>query len=258
MSARTGADWLGAAEALAPLPPRAPDGLDAWNARWRAYAAGTPLVVTAHLSGPIALPHGPLAIDALLAAAVCLREGVVAAQRVEELRPVEVPVVREPAGRFHLASFSVGTFDHHEKRWIHRRFPVAEAQGMAAPSLRRIQINAGPCKSYRIPLEAGHVEGDVLTWYLLGDADAVRDLLAVIHYLGKRRGVGLGRVVRWEVERCEPWPGFPVVSPEGKALRTLPMDWPGLTEIEPGYKTITFPYWRREMEELCAVAARST
>lgn len=247
-------DWFAAAETLGapPAPVLEPLGSPVDPARVQ------PLEVRAHLVGRISLPNGPMAIDSLLASAVCLKAGVTAPVRVEDLRPVEIPVAKEPRGRFHFASFSVGAFERFAPRWINRRFPIAEAQWMAAPSLRRIPISAGPCKSYRIPIEAGHVEGDVLTWYLLGDLDAVRGLLAVIDHLGKRRGVGLGRVVQWDVEPCEPWPSFPVVSPEGKALRTLPIDWPGLVEIETGFKTLTYPYWRREAEELCAMASRST
>jgi hypothetical protein len=198
-----------------------------------------------------------MALDGLLAAAVCLREGVIEPVRVEELRPVEIPVAKEPGGRFHLASFSVGDFERFGPRWVNRRFPIAEAQAMGAPQLRRIPISGGPCKSYRIPLEAGHVRNDVLAWYALGDRDAIAEILSAVSHLGKRRGVGLGRVVGWDVDRCEPWPGFPVVSPEGKPLRTLPLDWPGLVDPEQGFRVCTFPYWRREAEELCAVVARS-
>ena len=249
-------DWLAAAEALssprAAAPVLEPVGLPVDPARV------SPLVVRAHLVGRLALPNGPMALDGLLAAAVCLRAGVVEPVRVEELRPVEIPVAMEPGGRFHLASFSVGRFERFGPRWINRRFPIAEAQALAGPQLRRIPISGGPCKSYRIPLEAGHVEGDVLTWYAMGDPEAIREILAIITHLGKRRGVGLGKVVRWEVEPMEPWgPGFPVVSPEGKALRTLPIDWPGLVEADTGYRTLRFPYWRREQEQLCAVVARS-
>jgi hypothetical protein len=246
-------DWLTAAEALAPAAALEPVGSPVDPSRVE------PIEVRAHILGRIAMPNGPLAIDGLLASAVCLRAGLTAPVRVEDLRPVEIPVAKEPGGRFHLASFSVGRFERFGPRWVNRRFPIAEAQALAGPQLRRIPISGGPCKSYRIPLEAGHVEGDVLTWYVLGDGEAIRDLLGLIDHLGKRRGVGLGRVLRWDVEPCDLWgDGFPVVSPEGKPLRTLPLDWPGLVEPETGFRTRTFPYWRREAEELSAVVTRST
>jgi len=252
---RNDVDWLEEAsklstpEASRPIKPTVGDPVDP--------ARVEPLEVRAHLMGRVSMPHGPLAIDALLAATVCGRAALPPAFSVEEMHPVEIPVAREPAGRFHLASFSVGRFERFGPRWINRRFPIAEAQALAGPKLRRINIAGGPCKSYRIPLEAGHTEHDVLRWFLLGDRERVTDLLGDVHHLGKRRGVGLGRVLRWEVEPVEPWSGFPVVSPEGRALRTLPLNWPGLTEIEPGYRTLTYPYWNRPAETMCAMATRS-
>lgn len=248
-------DWLVATEALSPAPARPP--LVTVGAPVDP-AHITPFEVTAYLTGAISLPHGPMALDSLIAAAVCMREGITPAMRSEDLRPVEIPIAREPAGRFHLASFSVGTFEHFGVRWVTRRFPIAEAQSLGDGRLRRINIAGGPCRNYRIPLEAGHLQHDRLRWFALGDVERVKALLSLISYLGKKRGVGLGRVLRWEVAAVPPWSGFPVVSPGGKPLRTLPVDWPGLVDAELGHRTLTFPYWRREAEELCAIATEAT
>lgn len=216
----------------------------------------TPIAVTARLRGAIALSNGPIALDALLAAAVCLRDGIPPATDEAGIVPIEIPVAREPGGRFHLATVSFGTTEEAEHRWTNRRFPLAEAQDMADAKLRRIQITAGPCKSYRLPLATGHLEGDELHWWCLGELDAVRDLLVTcVSYLGKRRAVGLGKVERWTVEPCEPWDGFPVVR-GGLPMRPIPPDWPGLSpKVETAYRTITYPYWRRTAEELLAVPA---
>jgi CRISPR type IV-associated protein Csf3 len=124
--------------------------------------------------------------------------------------------------------------------------------------LRHIRINAGPCKSYRIPLETRHLEEDRLTWWCVGDASAIRDLLGWITYLGKKRSVGLGKVRRWTVEPCvPPWgDGFPVVR-DGQPMRSLPPDWPGLADdVERAYRVlgcVDGPYWDKTREEICAV-----
>ena len=212
-----------------------------------------PLMVTAQLAGGISLPGGPLALDALLAAAVAVREQLPPAMNAGELSPIEIPIQREPAGRFHLASFSAGSADQYEVRYTHRRFPVGEAQGLMDRKVRRVQINAGPAKSYRIPMEVQHIAGDELRWWCLGDPAPIEDLLGLVHHLGKRRGVGLGRVLAWTVEPCEPWAdGFPIVL-DGQPLRTLPVDWPGLVEPATAYRTLTYPYWLQQTEQLCAV-----
>lgn len=216
-----------------------------------------PLRVTAHMERELALPSGALALDALLAAAVALRDNLPPAFTSAELTPIEVPLMREPGGRFHLASFSIAEWDAHSLRWVNRRFPVAEAQAFGEAKLRRIQITSGPCKSYRLPLHMSYAKDDVIDWYVIGDAAEIEALLGLIRYLGKRRAVGYGRVSRWTVEPCEAWPGFPVLR-DGQPLRPLPPDWPGLAACETAYHPLSYPYDKRNRERpLCAIPARA-
>jgi CRISPR type IV-associated protein Csf3 len=211
-----------------------------------------PLRVTAHLcaaGGALALPDGYLHLDSLLASSVALRDGLPPAQDASEILPIEIPVEREPAGRFHLCSASVVAMEAHALKYVNRRFPVAEAQAIAVPSLRRINIASGAQKSYRIPMETSRSTGDRLSFYLVGDRDEIADLLSLVTHLGKRRGVGLGRLERWEVkEEGEPWHGFPVLAPDGAALRHLPLDWTGLGAHLPRYGRLSYPYWLKTGE----------
>lgn len=210
-------------------------------------------IIRAHLRGAICLPNGPVALDGLLAWAVCEREGRVRPVLASECTPVDIPVALEPGGRFHLASASVCTPELYEQRWINRRFPLAEAQEMGDAKLRRVRLNAGAQKTYRLPLETFHCERDLVTWWCIGDAAAIRGLLELIGYVGKKRSTGLGSVREWEVESCEPWPGFPVMR-DGLPLRPLPVDWPGLLPDPPlAMKCLTYPYWDHTREGLCAV-----
>lgn len=212
-----------------------------------------PLQVTARIRGPIALPHGPLALDALLAAQVALRERLPPPRHAADCEPIEIPVEREPGGRFHLCSFSVSKFERYDLRYVNRRSPIEQYQALGDRKVRRAQITAGPDKSYRIPLEVGYVVGDRLDWWCVGEADALRDMLRSVTHLGKRRAVGLGRVESWEVRGCDPWGGFPVMA-EGQPLRPLPTDWPGLcAQAATEYRTLDYPYWDHTKEELCAV-----
>lgn len=211
-----------------------------------------PLVVTAELCGPISLPGGPLALDALLASQVALRLELPPPRHAEDCVPIEIPVEKEPGGRFYLASFSVAEYDASALRYINRRAPVEQYQTIGEAKIRRVQITSGANKSYRIPNEVKHATGDTLTWWCVGDAGAIRDLLSTVLYLGKKRSVGLGKVSRWKVEQCDPWDGFPVVH-EGRALRTLPLDWPGLVSPRSAFRTLLPPYWDHSREALCAV-----
>lgn len=214
----------------------------------------TPLRIIARLDGAIVLPSGSLALDSLLMAAVCVRDSVppptIALATEGALRGLDIPIARSACGRIYLASWSTPTFDQHETRYRNRRFPVVEAARLSA--IKRVDTSAGPEKSYRIPHSASHVEGDALTWWCAGDADSIRALLALVHFVGKHRGVGRGRVREWIVETCETWDGFPVVR-DGKPLRPLPMDWPGVTDGAPTYAVLLPPYWDRMREEPCLI-----
>jgi hypothetical protein len=213
----------------------------------------TPLIITAMVRGQIALPIGSLALDSLLMAQIALRDGL---PPPPPFRPIEIPIAVEGGGRFHLCSFAVPKLTEFDVRWINRRAPIEQYQAFGEAK-GKIRITAGPDKSYRIPLEVGHVEDQRLVWYAIGDAELISELLVGVGYVGKKRSVGLGRVTEWTVAKCEPWgDGFPVER-DGLPLRPLPLDWPGLAKnARKQYRVlgcVDGPYWQHEREELCAV-----
>lgn len=212
-----------------------------------------PLEITVSIRGGIQLGPDALAIDGLLAWAVCQRDGIKPALSVEDLVPIEIPVAREPGGRFHLATQAEYVAEAHESSFVNRRFPLEQAQQMGNAKLKRVPLSAGPCKSYRIPVQITHVAGDRLRWWCVGEPQEIFDLLGLVSYLGKKRSTGNGYVRGWLVEPCEPWDeGFPVVR-DGKPMRPLPPDWPGLVEPATAVKVLTFPYWNRAAAVMCAV-----
>lgn len=219
----------------------------------------TALEVVADIVGAIALPNGPIALDALLMAAVAVRDGLphLSVIGVREAKPLDIPIALSPCGRVYLASLGHAEVEERELRWINRKFPIGEAQGMAEPKFKRINISAGAQKSYRLPLETQHLADGRMTWWADGDAAGVRELLQCITYLGKRRAVGLGRVRSWTVTECEPWPGFPVLR-GGVPLRQLPRDWAGLVDYDLAYRVLTPPYWDHVRQEECAVPLEAT
>lgn len=236
------------ADAVREVQGTAPDTQDVRVVLGSSASEGAcPLRVVATMRGPVT---GAPMIDGLLAAVVAQQAGAVAG--FGPLASVEIPIAREPDGRFHLASGPLATFDGHEHRWVNRKFPLGEAQMFADAKLKRIAISAGPCKSYRIPHEVRFVEGDNIAWYCVGDEARVRELLHCVTHLGRRRAVGRGAVGSWLVEPTEPWDGFPLVE-DGRALRPLPVDWPGILEPKKRMHTLTYPYWEHTREELCAV-----
>lgn len=210
-----------------------------------------PLRVTATLAADIAAPDAAPRLDALLAAAVCAIEGRPPYDPTRPMPPVDIPVARAPCGRYHLASFAVSAVElSGYGRFTNRRFPLAEAQAMGDADLRVICLAGGPAKSFRIPLDTGWLHGDRVEWYVVGDREAVARILGAVGYLGRRRAVGLGKVLRWDVEPCTPWgDGFPVLY-RGAPTRHLPYDAEGVGDGQAlVWGTLTYPYFDRAAEE---------
>lgn len=201
----------------------------------------TPLRVEARLLGGICLPNGPLALDALLTWVEAQRRELPPPASAGDCTDLPIPLAQERG--IWLASFGVCELEESERDWTNRRFPLPEAQDLGGPKLKRVMLSAGPSKSYRLPRERMHLVDDRIAWWALGEADAVRSMLAEVNYLGKRRGVGLGKVRQWTVESCGSWEGFPVLR-DGAPLRSLPLDWPGVSsDAERAYAVLRPPYW---------------
>lgn len=213
-----------------------------------------PIAVTAlldPLSGGVSIPGGTIHLDALLAWAVSQRDGLPPALDSDMILPIEIPVAREAGGRFHLAS--AGTLDS-ESYWTRptrRSFPVAIAT--VRSTMGRLRADAGPTRGFVIPREVTVPRGGMVRWWCMGDPEGIEKLLSLVTSLGKKRSVGLGRVASWQVLPCEPWgDGFPVVTPEGRPTRHLPIGWPGLVEPSARIGRLTYPYWSRRDVEVVA------
>lgn len=222
-----------------------------------------PLRVDALLETGIANPQRPPALDGLLAFAQAVYvEGREPADPRKPTPPVSLDGVlqRSACGRYYLASFALADVEEWERgRFVNRRFPLHEAQAVGAAEgkgrLTTLNLSGGPCKSFRIPLETAHLRDDRITWYCIGDRAEILMRLAWITHLGKRRGVGLGRVAQWTCEPCESWgEGFPVIR-DGRPLRNLPLDAMDAeaAQAHEGFGCVTYPYFERDREELCLV-----
>lgn len=208
----------------------------------------TPLVVTARVLEGVVLRH-PIHLDALLDAAWCHREGILLHPSSEaDLVRFPLPLARSVDDRFWLASAGHYSVAHSELRYKNRRAPWVEYARFGTEKIARVQINFGPNKSYRVPYEFMIPTGGEMTWWCMGDADPIRELLYLIHYLAKHRNSGKGKIREWRVEPCEPWDGFPVFR-DGMALRNVPAgehEYGQLERCEP-------PYWMKEGRVPCLV-----
>lgn len=209
----------------------------------------TPLCITAYLSDAIVLTHGTIHLDSLLAAMYALVHRLPPLEHGEDPGLLPLPLGNEPGGRFHLASASVSVVEQYESRHFHKAFPVDVARYHT--KMKTVNVTAGVNKSHRIPLSAGHT--DTLRWWCMGEKEGIEGLLQYCHHLGRKRNHGYGKVSKWTVEPCDVWDGFPLVL-DGKPLRNLPVNWPGLVEPEVMLERLSYPYWDNAPNKtLCVV-----
>ena len=206
-----------------------------------------PLAVTARLLEGFAT-RGPIHLDALLSAAYAMREGMLLPPASEaECRAIPLPLERSACGRFWLASVGEFVSQDSELRHKNRRAPWVEYARLGEAKIRRVQIATGENKSYRVPYEFTIPANGEIRWWCIGDQEQVRGLLHLIHYLGKFRGCGKGRIAQWSVDECEPWgEGFPVMR-DGTPVRNLPVQQGAvgaLLRCDP-------PYWLKEGRVPC-------
>lgn len=234
--------------AAAPVPVAAPVVVGT------GAAAPEPLRVTCRLRDGMAFRHPPQ-LDALLEWVVCDRAGlrVPPAAGMQSHIRVRVPVAESACGRYRLCSAAVFDIEESEVRHKHRRAPVMEYARLGSSSIRKVHTGLAENKSYRVPYEHHLLRDDLLVWYCLGDADAIRELLWEVHYIGRFRGAGKGEIVEWRVEACEPWEGFPIMR-DGQPLRPLPEETPGAVEDAlRSFVVLRPPYWDHTREEPCLV-----
>lgn len=80
----------------------------------------------------------------------------------------------------------MGRIDHRHAGEVAEQLPLVVSDQRGRYRARRMPLLVTPCRS--------------VAWQAIGDIDAVRALLAGIASIGKKRSVGEGRVLGWEVE----------------------------------------------------------
>ncbi len=216
-----------------------------------------PLRITAHLRGAFQrAPGGTCMLDAMLGSVIARRLGLAPPGEDNPPADLDIPIARDVATGVYLCSDVLGETEEYEVRFLNRRFPVSELIRHGDPArMGTVNPQLGMTKSKRVPMEVHHAAGSALRWYALGEASMVRDLLTDLTHVSRMRGHGFGEVSRWVVEPCEAWEGFPVVY-QGRPLRALPTDWPGLApHCQRDYRVLTPPYWWHAAERatLCVV-----
>lgn len=133
----------------------------------------------------------------------------------------------------------VTEYTHH---W-HRRFDDQMERYINFGKRRgKVDSSSGKYRAYRMPMNV-YLFAEPLTWYAVGDADSIRDLLTGVVAIGKKPSQGFGLIDRWEVE---PWPeDWSEVGPGGKLMRAMYELPAGCTGARVRLNGMRPPYWRK-------------
>lgn len=204
----------------------------------------TPIAISAKLTEGFVVSH-PIHLDSILSAAVAIRDGlVVPPTSASECKRFDLPIARSGCDRYWLASVGEYQSVSQEIRYKNARAPWIEYARLGGSKIRRVQLSTGHNKSYRSPYELSIPAGGIIVWWAIGYKVECENLLGLVHYMGKYRGTGKGKISRWEVSECESWgDGFPVTR-DGEPMRNMPSSSGAMLRCEP-------PYWMRDGRVPC-------
>lgn len=137
--------------------------------------------------------------------------------------------------------------DHWNKRFDVQYSDFVDFRGRRG----KVEIQKGRYRAYHMPIF--YRVAPKITWYCVGDPDAIARLLYGIFFIGKKRVQGWGNVIRWEVEE---WPqDWSERDGEGRLTRAIPYHRPPFTKGLSLPENVRLygirpPYWDRRNQRL--------
>lgn len=190
-----------------------------------------PLRVRCVLGSPLCSIEPLVHLDALLAKRtppVYRKPAAWSPTSASVLRPVALPVAWSELGCWECSALWAPD-DTLRSISAWRMRPAVEYAHLTAPN--NVPTSLGPPRAHDQRIDLWHPA--TMEAQLVGAADLVRELLAGVTAVGKKRSQGYGRVVRWEVEPCEraawrEWGGRlrrPIPDPLGAPMGVVPPYW---------------------------------
>lgn len=171
----------------------------------------------------------------------------------EPLIEAELPLARREYGGdwYWCCSAAQGQIETRDIHYWHRRFNEDEAHRIDFAGRRgKIITEGGPMRDHRGARSVLYPGS--LTWYLLGNPEAVWELVQDLPFIGKGHSQGEGRA----------WWSKPVLLDEDRSVwdgNRLVRPIPAGEALEAGrafdfeYRTLRPPYWDVRTKQLCAV-----
>jgi hypothetical protein len=218
------------------------DELQPYTERYSALET-RPLTVTAHLrSGSPLVAYDPVYLDGLLAWAVMhtATQGHGLA-RSDDPYWLPLPLRLLWASGDGLPLWGCSVFlpvgdAEPDTVYTHKRPPSADLI-----DARKIKPGVGRWMDRRVPLPVRTC--DAWQARCVGNADAIRELLAGVAFLGKRRGIGFGEIAEWEIAEVEFVDAIDAIVINGKLAHAVPADGPISGAAAPALVGWTPPQW---------------
>lgn len=224
-----------------------------WEQRRNDYAQmpKSPIIVTAELVTPVLHAERDLThLDSILGVAALTDHPVASSYEGAAVIPLPLELAWASPNGLPLWACSplmpAGNGLSTREYW-HKRYPGHRAE--FGDRLNAI-TTAGRWKEYRVPVHAQSI--DRLHAIAIGNPDEVERLLSVVTHIGKKGGIGYGRVARWSVTAADH------CVEDVLALRPVPVDYYGNAipdrVVQLG-RAWTAPYWYAPWWSDCVVPA---
>lgn len=209
-----------------------------------------PLQIEAHLLRPMATGHAPM-FDSLLADLWAQANRYPPAAVQECIPPV--PLLWNEKGFHHASQAHYTPEAYRLLRWTKRPPDLRTASLLT--DAKKINIARGTFRSYYMPLRTTWPVGGVITWWCVGDPEAIAWLLNSCWGVGAKRNTGHGRVWQWKISQVEE--DWSILRPDGNGrmvpARPIPPDMAPAGWMWMRFCRLTYPYTKQHGEELLAV-----
>ena len=121
---------------------------------------------------------------------------------------------------------------------------------------KRVNTSSAQYKNYRMPVNVC-ITGP-LTWFCVGDIDEIRDLLANIKSIGKKRAYGFGQIALDNAGRpawiVKPWhEDWSIRDSSGRLMRHIPFSGEFKPEMMVRHWGVRPPCWLPENQIVCEI-----
>jgi CRISPR type IV-associated protein Csf3 len=215
-----------------------------------------PLQITAHLAFPLGVTDNfSPKIEGIIEYSVRESLGMLDPNpiRLEDIRPVELPLQKHSSGFYHCSSphylVERESQSRYRKRWDYQERCLDWGNKKA-----KFSGSDGHFKAYDLPLFLSHTSR--IDWYVMGDANEILLALNRITHIGKKRSLGNGLVERWDIKQiADDWS---LCGNKGQIMRPIPVNiyQDVFNKPLPSDLVMTawrLPSWHIENQTLCVV-----